>query len=309
VNCGSVDGELTNLTDPTTGDYAAGVWEKAISFPADTGVILSGSSLTWKASPGIVVSTALNDDSYAVLANGGEPLVGLDITTDQTLKIKVEIPAGTDPSVVKYMLFRAYKSKAVKGSDGEVLMTLTNEDSIDLDVFGYNPVEFNDYGGMTIASPASISIAEDLNFGGYVAVEFSIFLSANAISKTLFSAGTKTITTNASGQWVPTNLTLVVDGVQISAATTIALNRWHHVVAFFTEETDAMTFLNGVASRLGYLATYTSQMSDMDLAGAQNLYNNWVGAPALQLIDDDVVTISEFEAKGYSYDWAIQPAG
>ena len=85
--------------------------------------------------------------------------------------------------------------------------------------------------------------------------------------------------------------------------------RWHHVVAIFTSAASAMTFMNGVDCRIGYLATYTANMSSLNLAGAQNIYNNWVGAPALQLIEANVVTISEFEAKGYSYDWAIQPAG
>lgn len=309
TDCGAVDGQLVNLTDPTTGDYAAGVWEKAISFTDEAGVILAGSSLTWKASPGVVVSTAVNAGAYATLANGGQPFTGLDLTTAQTLKIKVELPSGTDPSIVEYMKFRAYNSKVVTGSDREVLLSLTDESTTDLDVFGYNPAEFNDNAGMKIVSPASLSVAQDLNFGGYIAVEFTVFLTANAISKTLFSAGTKTITTNGSGQWVPTNVTLIVDGVQISSATTVSLNRWHHVVAIFASQASAMTFLNGVNSRIGYLATYTANMSTLNLAGAQNIYKNWVGAPALQLIEANVVTISEFEAKGYSYDWAIQPAG
>jgi hypothetical protein len=309
TNCGSVDDELVNLIDPATGNYAAGVWEKVISFPDETGVIIAGSSLTWKASPGVLVYTALNDDAYVLLTNGGQPFSALDITTAQTLKIRIELPAGASQSVMKTMKFRAYKSKAVYGSDRDIPLTLSNEVTTELDVFGYNPVEFNDYGGMKVVSPASLSVAQDLNFGGYIAVEFTVFLSAAAISKTLFSAGTKTITTNGSGQWIPTNVTLVVDGVQISGATTVALNRWHHVVAIFTSEANSMTFLNGVNGRIGYLATYTSGMSTLNLAGAQNIYNNWVGTPALQVIDANVVTISEYDAKGYSYTWAIQPAG
>jgi hypothetical protein len=310
VNAGSIDGELINLTDPTTGDYAAAVWEKSISFAAETGVILEGSSLTWEASPGVVVSTALNDDAYVVLANGGQPFAGLDITTDQTLKIRIELPTGTEQSTVKYMTFRAYTSKAIRGSDEEVAMTLTSPANVDLDVFAYNPVEFNDFGGMKLTTATGISIAADANFGGYTAVEFTVFMDANAVSKTLFAAGTHTITTNASGQWVPTGLTaLIVDGVVISAATTITLNRWHHVIAIFAEQTSSITFLTGVASRLGYLATYTSQMAALTTAGAQDIYNNWVGAPALQLVDAAVITVSESDAKAYTYDWAIQPAG
>jgi hypothetical protein len=100
-----------------------------------------------------------------------------------------------------------------------------------------------------------------------------------------------------------------VDGVQISSATTITLNRWHHVIAIFTSQASAMTFMSSVNGRIGYLAAYTANMSTLNLAGAQNIYNNWVGAAALQLIEANVVTISEFEAKGYTYDWAIQPAG
>lgn len=309
VNLGSINDELTNLTDPTTGLYATGVWEKAISFADETGVILSGSSLTWEASPGVVVSTSLNEDPYVTAVNGAQPFTGLDITTAQTFKIKIDVPGGTDPSFVKNMQFRAYNSKVVKGSDQEILMSLTDEPNTDLDVFGYDPVEFNDRGGMKIPSTSGISISQDLNFGGYIAVEFTVYMTANAISKTLFAAGTKTITTNGTGQWVPTNVTLIVDGVQISGATTVALNRWHHVVAIFTSQASAMTFLNTVPSRISYLAAYASGMSTLNLAGAQNLYKNWVGAAALQLIEANVVTISEFEAKGYSYTWAIQPAG
>lgn len=309
VNCGSVDGELINLTDPTTGDYAAGIWERSIAFPDEASVILAGSSLSWKASPGVVVSTALDAASYAAATSGGQPFSALDLTTARTLKIKIELPAGTDPSFVKNMQFRAYNSKVVNGSDEEVLLSLTDEVTTELDPIGFNPVSFNDNAGMKIVSPASFSVAQDLNFGGYIAVEFTVFLTANAISKTLFAAGTKTITTNGSGQWVPTNITLVVDGVQISSATTVPLNRWHHVVAIFTSAASAMTFMNGVNCRVGYLATYTANMSSLNLAGAQNIYKNWVGAAALQQIEEDVVTISEFDAKGYSYDWAIQPAG
>lgn len=309
TDCVAINDNLVNVADPDTGNYVAAVWERSIPIIEEAGVTLVGSSLSWKASPGVVVSTALNEGSYAVATNGGQPFSGLDITTAQTIKIKIELPAGADQSVVKSMQFRAYDSKVVVGSDEEVLLSLTDEVTTELDPFGFNPVEFNDNAGMKIVSPASFSVAQDLNFGGYIAVEFTVFLTANAISKTLFQAGTKTITTNGSGQWVPTNVTLIVDGVQISSATTIALNRWHHVVAIFTSAASAMTFMNGVDCRIGYLATYTANMSSLNLAGAQNIYNNWVGAPALQLIEANVVTISEFEAKGYSYDWAIQPAG
>jgi hypothetical protein len=310
VNAGVIDGELINLTDPTTGDYAAGVWEKSISFAAETGIVLEGSSLAWEASPGVVVSTALNENSYTVATNGAQPFSGLDISTDQTFKIKVDLPAGTDQAVVKNMTFRAYTTKAIKGSDEAVAMTLTDPANVDLDVFAYNPVEFNDFGGMKLGATTGFTIAQDTNFGGYTAVEFTVFMSANAISKTLFAAGSHTITTNASGQWVPNSLVaLVVDGVVISAATTITLNRWHHVIAIFAEQTSALTFLSTVACRIGYLATYTSQMSTIDTAGAQSIYQNWVGAPALQLVESNTITISEFEAKAYTYDWAIQPAG
>lgn len=309
INCGSVDDQLVNLVDPATGDYAAGVWEKSISFPDEASVILAGSSLTWNASSGVLVYTALNDDAYVLITSGGQPFSALDITTAQTLRIKIEFPVLTTESAIKDMKFRVYNSKAVYGSDRDILLTLSDEVTTELDVYGYNPIEFNDKGGMKIVSPASLSVAQDLNFGGYIAVEFSIFLSAAAISKTLFSAGTKTITTNGSGQWVPTNVTLVVDGVQISGATTVTLNRWHHVIAIFTSEANIMTFLNGVNGRIGYLATYTSGMSTLNLAGAQNIYKNWVGAAALQLVDSSVVTITEVGASGYSYNWAIQPAG
>jgi hypothetical protein len=310
VNAGVLDGELINLTDPTTGDYAAGVWEKSISFAAETGVILEGSSLSWEATTGVVVSTALNDDAYVVAVNGAQPFSGLNLSTDQTFKIKIELPAGTEQAVVKSMTFRAYTSKAIKGSDEAVAMTLTDAANVDLDVFNYNPVEFNDFGGMKLGATTGFTIAQDTNFGGYTAVEFTVFMSANAISKTLFSAGTHTITTNASGQWVPNSLVaLVVDGVVISAATTITLNRWHHVIAIFAEQTSSMTFLNTVASRIGYLATYTSQMPSLTSAGAQSIYQNWVGAPALQIIEGNTITVSEYETKAYTYDWAIQPAG
>jgi hypothetical protein len=310
TNVGVIGDTLVNLIDSSTGNYELGTWERSISFAEEAGVILEGSSLTWEASPGVLVYTALNEDAYVLATNGAQPFSALDISTDQTLKVKIEFPAGIDPSVVNYMKFRAYTSKAIRGSDEAVPMTLTDPANVDLDVFNYNPVEFNDLGGMKLAASTGFTIAQDDNFGGYTAVEFTIFQTANAISKTLFSAGTHTITTNASGQWVPNSLVaLVVDGVVVSSATTIALNRWHHVIAIFAEQASALTFLNTVACRIGYLATYTSQMSSLNTAGAQSIYQNWVGAPALQIVDDDLITVSETGSKAYTYDWAIQPAG
>lgn len=312
TNVGPSNGGLVNLTDPTTGFFAAGVWEKSIAFPAET-AILQGSSLTWKASTGVNVYTALNDTSYTLLANGAQPFSGLDISTAQTLKIKIELPAGTDQSVVESMYFRAYTSKVITGSDADVVMALTSPSNVDLDIFNYNPVEFNDKGGMKIEFPASMAIAADDNFGGYTAVEFTLYLETNALTKTLFTStggSAPAITTNGSGQWVPNNLTaLIVDGQVISGATTIPLNRWHHVIAIFAEQASVLTFLNGVNSRIGYLAVYTDDMSDIDTVGAQAIYANWVGTATLQHVEEDVITISEFGAKGYSFDWAIQPAG
>lgn len=310
TDAGVIDGELVNLIDTATGDFADGVWEKSISFAADTGVILEGSSLRWEASPGVIVSTALNEDPYVTAVNGAQPFAGLDISTDQTFKIKVELPSGVDQSVVKNMTFRAYTTKAIRGTDESVVMTLTNPANVDLDVFGYDPVEFNDQGGMKLDATTGITIAQDTNFGGYTAVEFTVYMTANAVSKTLFAAGTHTITTNSSGQWIPNNLVaLVVDGVVISGTTTIALNKWHHVIAIFASQASSMTFLNTVAARIGYLATYTSGFTTMTSLGAQNIYKNWVGAPAIQYIDPASIVIAEGTVQAYTFDWAIQPAG
>lgn len=310
VNAEVIDGELVNLTDTTTGDFAAGVWEKSISFAAETGVILEGSSLRWEATPGVVVSIAMNEDPYTTAVNGGQPFAGLDISTDQTLKIKVEFPSGATQSVVKNMTFRAYTTKAIRGTDESVVMTLTNPANVDLDVFDYDPVEFNDNGGMKLDSTTGITIAQDLNFGGYTAVEFTVYMTANAISKTLFAAGSHTITTNSSGQWIPNSLVaLVVDGVVIAGTTTIPLNRWHHVIAIFATQASTMTFLNTVAARIGYLATYTAQFTTLTSAGAQAIYKNWVGAPAIQYVDPASIVIAEGNVQAYTFDWAIQPAG
>lgn len=314
LNLRSVNGQLTNLTDPTTGLYADGVWEKSIALTDETGILLEGSSLTWEASFGVVVQVALNESAYTTIANGGQPFAGLDITNAQTLKVKITMPGGSDTSYVRALYFRAYYSKVTKGTDVDVPMVITSAANIDLDIFNTNPAEFHDKGGMKIAFPASVAVAADTNFGGYKAVEFTVFLATAAISKTLFTSNaggsTPSITTNGSGQWIPNNLVaLVVDGVVISSATTITLNRWHHVIAIFAEQNAALTFLNGVNSRLGYLATYPSGMFNLDTAGAQNIYKNWVGAASLQLIEDDAIAISEVGAKGYSFDWSIQPAG
>jgi hypothetical protein len=200
-------------------------------------------------------------------------------------------------------------------------MTLTSPANITLDTLGYNPAEFSDNSGMKLVSPASLSIAADANFGGYNAVEFTIFQSAAAISKTLFKSGAvstiPSISTNASGQWIPNNLTaLIVDGVVVSAATTITPGKWHHVIAIFATQSTALTFADTVDCRLGYIAVYPSGMAALTTLGAQSIYNNWVGAAAIQVLDDDTINLHEYNfptsgvaARGYTYDWSIQPAG
>lgn len=314
------DDQLVNVLDPATSSYLAATWERSIVLVEEP-VTLSSGVLRWRASAGVIVSVAINSGAYAVVNSGDQIFTGLNITTASTIKVKIQLPAGVTQSFVKEMHFRAYYSKAITGSDQDILMTLTNPNTITLDTAGYNPVEFSDNAGMKLVSPASISIAADANFGGYNAVEFTIFQSATAISKTLFKSGAASsipsITTNASGQWVPNNLTaLIVDGVVISAATTITLNRWHHVIAIFATQSTALTFADTVNCQLGYIAVYPSGMAALNTAGAQAIYKNWIGQVAIQTLDDDSVNLHEYlfpssgvAARGYTYDWSIQPAG
>jgi hypothetical protein len=316
-----VDGDsLVNVIDQEAGDYAAAVWEKA--FPlTEEALSLAGSSLEWQGTPDVTVSVAIDGGAYSVISNGGQPFGTLDITAGVTLKVKVEMPGGSDQSVMREMRFRAYYSKAIVGTNADVLMTITNPDNVKLDTVDHNPAEFSDNGGAQLSTNAALAIAPDANFGGYTAVEFTFFQPASQNSKTIFTSGAPssipTITTNGTGQWVPTNLTaLIVDGVVVSTATTITPGRWHHVIAIFASQTTALTFANAMDARIGYIAVYPSGMSAMTTAGAQQIYKNWVGAAALQTIDDDVINLHEYNfpdsgtpARGYTYDWQIQPAG
>lgn len=309
---------LVNVVDQDTGDYAAAVWERVIPF-SEEAVVLAGSSLEWESSPGVVVSTAIDSAAYATILSGAQPFSTYNIVTGGTLRIKIEMPAGSLQSEIRNMKFRAYYSKAIVGSDRDVAMTLTNPDNISLETAEFHPASFNDKAGALLATNAALVIAPDANFGGYTAVEFTFFQPASQNTKTIFTSAapssTPTITTNGSGNWVPTNLTaLIVDGVVVASATAITPGKWHHVVAIFASQTTALTFGNAMNARIGYIAVYPT--GALNTAGAQQIYKNWVGAAALQIVDDDTVNLHEYNfpdsgkpARGYTYDWSIQPAG
>lgn len=319
----SINNELVNLIDTNLGTYAAGVWEYSIPLTEEPGVTLIGSSLSWNASAGVTVQVAVNAAAYSTISNGGQPFSTLDISTGATIKIKITLPAGAQYTV-KRVTFAAYYSEAIVGTDSGLAMTITSPDNVSLDTVGYQPASFSNNIGMGLVSPSSVTIAAETNFGGLKAVEFTIFQTATStggqsvLKSNGGTAPTPDIVINTvTGSWTSQGLAaLIIDGVS-NGSITPALNTWHHVIAIFSAaNASSVTLANGMNCRLGYLAVYPANLTTITAADAQNIYKIWAGAPALSVVDGNVVTIREYNfpetskaARGYAYDWSIKTAG
>jgi hypothetical protein len=313
-----VDDQLVNFYNDTLAQYQSGTWIETLSFEAQA-VTLVGSRITWDSNiTGLSVQISTNGGtSFSTVTNGSSPIGSTSLAGGLDLVLKISISAGASQTTVSKINFVVYTSKDINGTNGDLPLQVQDPANATISEFDYNPAEFNLNSGVSLTSATNrLSVATDPAFGGYQALEFTIFVPATLNSKTIMtsSVGTPpTITTNGSGQWTFSNLVaLYVDGVSISSATTIAAGVWHHVIAVFASAAGTMYLGNNAAQnanyacRIGYVATYFTQPSSTTVT---QIYNAWVGTAPLRVNDSSVATISEhvlaagLPVRAYAFNW------
>lgn len=326
-NIAAVDGNLVNTFDETAGEWLTGTWTYQYSVDSDigAGVILNGSRINWDSNVAITVETSTDDTVWTPVTNGSQIVGTQDLSSGYLIAVRITIPGTvTEQAVVDNLSIVFYTSKDILGSDTDLPAVFIDGLDITLADTTFEPASFNDNAGVLLLADNGFEIAEDPEFGGYFAVEFTTKFDTSTASKTVLlvdsPSSAPSITSNGSGQWVFANLTaLYVDGVSVASPFTISAGRWHHVVATFAESSDSVIVGNNAAGsagypmRVGYLALY----SDAVTAGmADAIYDTWIGAAAIQIEEDEVPEISEYlysdtgiPFRGYSFDWSITGAG
>jgi hypothetical protein len=301
----AVGDRLVNLYDSVTDEYQAGSWTFQESFEIEAGITLLTSRILWDSSDAITVEKSEDGGTtWTPLTNGGQ------ITTDKSLDIegysaaiRVSIPASTEQIFVNSLTISFYTSLDVRGSDEDIPAIVRDPATTTVAETTFPAASFNDNAGIKLTSATGgLSISQDNEFGGYHAVEMTVKLDANANNTTILWVDTASaqpqITTNASGQWVFSNLiALYVNGLPVTSPATITPGIWNHVMAVFAESLATVYVGNNVAGnaghamRIGHLATYSETVSATD---ALSVYNAWVGAPS-QIIDEtDDLSVYEF---------------
>lgn len=321
-----IDGKLVNLQSDDTTTYLEGTWSYQYSVSSDdgTGTILNGSRISWEAVGGIVVEISTDDVTWTPVSSG-DSIVGVkDLADGFNVSVRVTLPTGSTQSVVDYLSLVFYVSKDIRGSDEDLPAVFNNPLDVTLSESTYPPAGFSDNAGVDLPDGTGFTIGADTEFGGYYAVEMTVFFPSNSNSKTVLYVDTPSaqpsITTNGSGQWVSGNLTaLYIDGVSVASTFSVEPGKWHHVLAVFAESEANVTVGNdlsgtdGYPMRVGYLALYSDPI---DANMAEAIYDVWVGTPAIQIKESNVINVSEktFTETGspfraYTFDWSITGAG
>jgi hypothetical protein len=299
-----VDSSLVNLYDVTTDQYQTGTWTFQESFEIEAGTVLVASRITWSSPAAITVEKSEDGGTtWTPLSNGGQIVTNRDLSVEgYSVSIRVTIPASAEQISVDELVTSFYKSLDVRGSDEDLPATVRDPASATVAESSFPAASFNDNAGINLAGASGgLSIPGDTEFGGYFAVEMTVKLYANSANATILWVDTALtqpqITTDASGQWVFSNLTaLYVDGVAVTSPAAITPGIWHHVLAVFPESLATVYVGNNVAGtaahamRIGHLATYSETVSASD---AVAIYNAWTGAPAAQIAEEQVGNIAE----------------
>ncbi len=326
-NITAVDENLVNTFDETAGEWLTGTWTYQYSVDSDIGdgVVLNGSRINWDSNVAITVETSVDDVVWTPVTNGSQIVGTQDLSSGYVIAIKITLPGTVDEQAsVDSLSVVFYTSKNINGSDTDLPAVFIDPLTVALADTEFDPASFNDNAGVLLPVNNGFEIAEDPEFGGYFAVEFTAKFDTSTFSKTVLyvdsPSAQPSITSNGSGQWVSSNLTaLYIDGVSVASPFTIATGKWHHVLAVFAESQDTVIIGNNAANsagypmRVGYVALYSDNVT---ASMADAIYDTWVGAPAIQIVEDDVPEISEHiysdtggPFRGYSFDWSITGAG
>lgn len=326
-NIAAVDNNLVNTFDETAGEWLTGTWTYQYSVDADigAGVTLNGSRINWDSNTAITVETSIDNVTWTPVTDGSQIVGTQSLSSGYVIAVKITIPGTVDEqAVVDNLSVVFYTSKNINGSDDDLPAVFVNPLTVTLSDFQYEPASFSDNAGVLLPANNGFEIAEDPEFGGYFAVEFTAKFDTSTVSKTVLyvesASSQPSITSNGSGQWVSSNLTaLYIDGVSVSSPFTIQAGIWHHVLAVFAESQDTVIVGNnpagssGYPMRVGYTALYSD---DITAPMADAIYDTWIGAPASQIQEEEIPEISEFiysstgiPFRGYSFDWSITGAG
>lgn len=326
-NIAAVDDNLVNTFDETAGEWLTGTWkfQYSVDAAAGTGITLNGSRINWDSNVPITVETSPDDTTWTPVTNGSQIVGAQSLSSGYLIGIRITIPGTvTEQAVVDNLSIIFYTSKDIKGSDEDLPAVFVDGLAVTLSDTEYEPASFNDNAGVLLPANNGFEIAEDPEFGGYFAVEFTAKFDTSTVSKTVLyvdsPSAQPSITSNGSGQWVSSNLTaLYIDGVAVSSPFTIQAGIWHHVLAVFAESQDTVIIGNNPAGSSGYpmRVGYTALYSDAITAPmADAIYDTWIGAPASQIQEEEIPQISEFiysdtggPFRGYSFDWSITGAG
>lgn len=324
-NAAVVNDELVNTYSDTTAQYEAGTWTTSLAFEAQA-LVLAGSRITWDSNiTNLTVEVSTNGGtSFSTASNGSSPVGAFDLTSaGLTVVIRVTLAAGASQTQVGKINLVLYTSKDINGTNSIIPLQVKDSVNAVLSEFDYEPSEFNLNSGVFLSSATNrLDLAADSVFGGYQAIEFTIYIPSSQNSKTVMTstvASPPTISTNASGQWTFSNLTaLYVDGVAISSGTTVSTGTWHHVIAVFAAASGTFYFGNNAAQnaayscRIGYLASYFAAIT---AANVLIMYNAWVGKAPLRVTDTNTVTVADHAyasgkpVQAYAFNWAVSSGG
>ncbi|QIN94011.1 hypothetical protein PP459_gp223 [Streptomyces phage Wakanda] len=300
-----VDDSLVNLYDVTSDQYQSGTWTFQESFEIASGTVLAASRITWSSTAAIVVEKSEDGGTtWNALTNNSQVVTNKDLSTEgYSVSIRVTIPASAEQIVVDELVVAFYSSLNVRGSDEDLPAVVRDPASTTVAETSFPAASFNDNAGINLAGASGgLSIAGDTEFGGYFAVEMTVKLSANSTNATIMwvdaASAQPQIATDATGQWVFSNLTaLYVNGAAVTSPAAISPGVWHHVMAVFPESLATVYVGNNVAGtaahamRIGHLATYSDPVSATD---ALAIYNAWVGAPSQVIDETDSLSVYEF---------------
>lgn len=315
----SVDNELVNLYNDTDLEFKAGYWTFEVAFQPEV-LVLNGSRINWTAVGSIVVEKSTDAVTWTPLTNGGKIFDTQDLTDGFALTIRITFPDSVNQVQVSNLIMAFYNSKDSAGSDEDLPAVVLNPTNVFIGEKRYEAASFNDNAGILLPSNITgVEVAADPEFGGYFAAEMTVKFDSNPINRTILYVETASaqpsITTNASGEWVGSNLTaLYIDGVAITVPTVIQPDKWHHVLAVFAESQfpvhvgNDITEAVGFPMRLDHLALYSD---DITAPMADAIYKTWIGAPAIQIDEVNSGDISEASPpfRFYSFDWSINPVG
>lgn len=318
------DDTLVNFYSDTTAQYEAGTWLMSLPIEAQA-LTLAGSRITWDANISNLTVDVSTDGgtTWSAATNGSSPIGALDLSTARTIVVRITFAAGASQTIVDKINLVLYTSKSIKGTNSDIPIVIQDSISATLAEFDYEPASFNLGLGVNLTSATNrMDVAADPVFGGYLAMEFLVYIPSSQNSKTVMtatSASPPTITTNASGQWAFSNITaLYVDGVSIASGTTVSTGQWHHVIAVFASASGTFYFGNNAAQnqayscRIGYLATWFTAPT---AAQVLSVYNAWAGTAPLRVTDSQTVTVAEQvllagkPVRAYSYNWSVSSGG